>query len=135
MLAQNFMKPEALGISAQEWRALVSVLGMLERGELVKTDDELPTIPNGFHMGCEYFETDCGTVGCIGGWAAVIMKHPCPVEYVDSYMFDGPLHKLYWEYPGAMSASSRHITPADAAIALRNYLTTGEARWAEALTD
>lgn len=128
MLAQSFLKPEALGISEEEQRALVKVLGMLERGELKYTHREEP-IANGFNMSCVSERNECGTVACIVGWAGIIMSKD----------FEGPKH-------GAKGAKAlgRLICPANwgdgaytvpqAAIALRSYLTTGEPRWEEALS-
>jgi hypothetical protein len=125
MLAQNFNTAVDLDITDAELDALIKVLGMLERGELVNADPDAK-IPNGFNMG-EHGREGCGTVACIGGWCASIMGVPM-FGYVESHIEKGrPLHELYWD------RISSDITPQQAALALRSYLTTGEANWAEAL--
>src|SRR5690349_3894016 len=63
MLAQNFMKPEALGISESETAALIRVLGMLERGEIGEQ-----------HFDMSFYQSHCGTIGCICGWANFVSK-------------------------------------------------------------
>lgn len=133
MLAQNFKTPVDLGIEDREFSALVRVLGMLERGELVdvqyRTED---TNLLGFNIGCQYAENECGTLACIGGWAAKLMGHKDPMKYVDGYMNGGSLHELFWVYPaGPYSYHGKRPKVAEAAIALRNFLTFGEPRWAE----
>lgn len=72
MLAQNFRTAADLGISDAELGALITVLGMLERGELVYAPHNNSTVPNGFNMGSVDHQTDCGTVACICGWARFI---------------------------------------------------------------
>lgn len=128
MLAQNFMTAADLGILDIEHAALIKVLGMLERGELVDVDQQMKC-ENGFNIGTQ--GQGCGTPACIGGWAATLMDRE-QISYVDSYMPDfgdgprgayaSPLSKLYWGYPAG-------ATVATAAIALRSTLTTGDPRW------
>lgn len=137
MLAQNFRTAAELGISEKEVDALIKVLGMLERGEIPHVHDlgtslgpDHGTEPVGFNMGSFYARTKCGTVCCICGWAEFVgaLKH-------------GSLMMRRQEVP-ALNAlfdpSGRYgvdpITPPQAAIALRSYLTTGEANWADALS-
>jgi hypothetical protein len=71
MLAQNFKTPAELRISEVAFTALVTVLGMLDRGEIAAEE---------FHMG-DWWERGhdargrfCGSVGCIGGWASYVAK-------------------------------------------------------------
>ncbi len=121
MLAQNFMRPEALGISDKEFESLVKVLGMLGR-------EEIP--PEDFRMDA----VRCGTAACLKGW--------CQIVSLDNAMFVGcwdssdsrhrpaGLNRLFG-YAG--NVTEKNPTRAQAAIALRNYLTTGEPRWSEAL--
>jgi len=117
MLAQNFMTPSSLRISEAEHDTLVSVLGMLERAEIPARL---------FNMKC-IGAPECGTPGCILGWARSI-GHPLifPSESrssgVDNLFFpDG--HAPY------------EASPAQAALALRNYLTTGASCWNEVCPD
>lgn len=130
MLAQNFKTAADLGISDKEHQALVSVLGMLERGELRTTRNFLdPNIPNGFNMAIIGKQTECGTVGCILGWCRHIGgKH--------LFSFNG----FTVGTPGVLELfmfgdQRRHrpVTTDQAARATRSYLSTGEANWREAL--
>lgn len=128
MLAQNFKTPADLGIADAEFEALMKVLGMLERGELKHAANPFAYQGHdGFHMSdFDYKDDDsvCGTVCCIAGWcdriAATSLSVKCmqdKLPYELDTLFMGP----------AMT------TPAQAAIALRNYLTFGEPRWDDAL--
>jgi hypothetical protein len=142
MLPQNFLTSVDLALTNAQHAALVTVLGMLERGELV----HVPTFEsgrisakprrNGFNMSCWNLEQDlhrvecdvsCGSVCCIGGWA----------ELVGDVMFYGG----DWDYGNARHAALDRlfhpncvaawdtITPHQAAQALRSYLTTGDPHW------
>lgn len=125
MLAQNFKTPFELGITDAEFGALLKVLGMLERGELIDTDEQKPAPTEfGFFMGSQHTKHSCGALACIGGWVAILMRHPNPAEYVDNYMFDGALEPLYWRYP-----NNPHPTVDEAAVVLRAFLNTGEVDW------
>lgn len=133
MLAQNFKTPADLGIKDVEFEALVKVLGMLERGELReapkpnRTWDHHTFKGMGFNMECSGVKNACGTVACIGGWAAYLMGRPMN-EYVN-YHYSTPLENLFW------GNTNEETSISQAAIALRNFLTHGEPRWAEALAD
>lgn len=121
MLAQNFKTPADLEITDAEFDALTKVLGMLERGEITAHQ---------FNM-AEWGH--CGSVHCIGGWAQTInqsnFKKPNrPKE----------LERLF--YPSIVVVEGKPFngylaTVPQAAIALRNYLTHGEPRWAEAFAE
>lgn len=129
MLAHNFMTAKDLHITENEQRALVKVLGMLEREELRHEPPGDPTSPNGFNMAHIHHKTDCGTVACIYGWAASL----CDWQ---SRIFSGmPIHDLFLANDGHDQHPLIDITTAQAAIALRNYLTTGNPRWNEALAE
>jgi len=132
MLAQNFKTAADLGISKAEHLALQKVLGMLERQEFVETDwkSDGPLPPLGFNMGMCFDKDECGTVGCIGGWAAYFMSHPDPSAYVKESIRDGALHGLYWDH----RCSGGNISQEAAAAALRSFLSTGDANWKLALS-
>jgi hypothetical protein len=126
------MTPEDLKIEERDHAALIQVLGMLERGELVheRTRDKghsfNPQVPNGFNMECSGTKTACGTVACIGGWVAYLTGRSN--EYVNSLEeLDCSLQELYW------GNTNERTTPDQAASALRNYLTLGEPRWGEVM--
>jgi hypothetical protein len=109
------MSADQLHVTREEHSAMIEVLRMLERGELVKR----------LNMGVVW----CGTIGCIGGWVAHIMGEDenC---YANTYMFHGGgLQELYWNTDACLEGT----TPDQAASALRNFLTTGNAQWAEVL--
>ncbi len=125
MLMQNFKSAADLGITEAEQAALIKVLGMLERGDLVDVAKD-DGCENGFYIGT--WGHGCGTPACIGGWAAALMNRD-QKEYVSISMPMDDEHcsaigNLYWGYP-------RYPKPgvAQSALALRSYLTTGDARW------
>lgn len=133
MLAQNFQSHTDLGITEAEHSALVSVLGMLERDELTlaRKLDALnyePTSERSFHMAITTERHDCGTVACIGGWAAALMGLRHATDFVN-YSHSPRLTALFFPPSCLMDL----ITPDIAAAGLRAYLTTGKADWAEAL--
>lgn len=137
MLAQNFKTPADLKIDDAEFDALRKVLGMLERAELLPLDTGVKG--DVFCMSATYSnEHSCGTIGCIGGYAAVAMGltgHSIK-GHVYKYEKGGALSELYFPRgtgAGRLLAGLRNVTPSQGAIALRNYLTHGEPRWAEAL--
>lgn len=145
MLAQNFQTPTALGISDGEFEALFKVLRMLERGEIQHMRGNIGDRPGGalegenftphfFNMALVQLENDCGTAGCILGWARHVAS--------DSRIFQErspALDELFMMGPGFGGGFKgkffSDILPSEAAIALRSYLTTGDPRWAEALAD
>lgn len=126
MLAQNFKTAKELGLADVEVEALITVLRMLERGEIGRQE---------FHMG--HFQHECRTPACICGWAHHIS---CGRAFPELAAHCGPmiLYRRFSEPTIALfrltaaRGSGGDITPAQAAIALRNYLTYGEPRWAEA---
>ena len=128
MLAQNFKTAKELGLAEVEVEALISVLRMLERGDIAHEQ---------FHMG--HFRHECKTPACICGWAHHVSRGRAFSELASPC---GPII-LHRRASNALSelfrltqarGSGGEITPAQAALALRNYLTHGEPRWAEAMT-
>ncbi len=135
MLANNFMTPSALGISDVEFEALVKVLGMLERGEI---PDEQFTMRRVQHP--------CRTPACLCGWANhVSAGRAFPLQReAGATIFSTATYGPRWRemprplrdlfgYGGRPTDPVYAATPSQAAIALRNFLTRGEPRWAEAL--
>jgi hypothetical protein len=129
MLAQNFMAPAALGITDEEHSALVRVLGMLERGELEHCQLGSKTYPRmGFNMRmimATHPDADCGSIGCILGWARYVSG--------DRTMLHNLTPQIRELFTMGSDQWKRDILPAQAALALRSYLTCGEPRWDEAL--
>lgn len=145
MLAQNFKTPADLGITDAEFDALFKVLGMLEReeipyapgyGDICRDVPDSPTNrpdPKFFNMGFVTGEHECGTAGCILGWAQHIAGRT--LDFGDR---KGAIARLFQMGADAcnesLPVSHENILPSQAALALRNYLTHGEPRWAEALS-
>jgi hypothetical protein len=128
VLAQHFKTATELGLADVEAEALITVLRMLERGDIAREE---------FHMG--HFQRECKTPACICGWAYHVSRGRAFSELSCRY---GPM-LLYRRLGDSARAlfrftetrgSGGDITPAQAAIALRNYLTLGEPRWVEAVT-
>jgi hypothetical protein len=129
MLAQNFKTATDLGITENELSALITVLGMLERGELKHVIDydlrknQIGPLTGHFNMLEWNVSASCGTVCCIGGTAELIMGREFENEPPE-------LHKLF--FPN-INSTYRNITVEQAAIALRSYLTTGNSNWRKAV--
>lgn len=128
MLMQNFKTAADLNIKQAELVALIKVLGMLERCDLVDVEQET-RCENGFNMGTQ--GRGCGTPACIGGWVARLMDID-QMTYVDGYLphrtKNEALTDLYWN-DRAMRANASQAT-----TALRSYLTIADARWDLALS-
>lgn len=137
MLAQNFKTADDLQITDIELRSLIGVLGMLERDELIRGEAPLATMERGaneFNMAAT-LNSECGTIGCIAGWAYHISGKEAFPEIVDDengWLRDNPkLRSLFGI--GRATFTLDRIKPDQAAAALRSYLTTGDARWDLAL--
>lgn len=132
MLAQNFLSATDLGVTEVEKEALITVLGMLERGEI---DDDH------FKMSNFWKEEACGTVGCLCGWANFVSgKKAFPM--IMSYALEGgtnatpaknsltsEVRKLFWI---GLENWPRRLTPVtaeDGARVLREFLQTGKSTW------
>ena len=135
MLASNFMPPSALGLSDVEFESLVKLLGMLERSEV--PDDQ-------FTM--RRVQHPCRTPACLCGWANHISGgRAFPLEAKPgATVFSSTTYAPRWRemprrlqdlfaYGGRATDPVYLASPAQAAMALRNFLTEGEPRWAEAL--
>lgn len=123
MLAQSFMSAEDLGISELMRQSLVKVLVMFETEKFEHAKYDIGT-EHGFNMATWSGEGWCGTVKCIGGWA----------EHIGNFSIDSiprSLDRLF--YPQVDSFRLEDITTEQAAIALRLYLTVGDAKWDLAL--
>jgi hypothetical protein len=126
VLAQNFKTAQELGLADVEHAALITVLRMLERGDIAAAE---------FHMG--HFRHECRTPACICGWAYHVSGGRAFPELTAQC---GPV-LLYRRVSKSLTelfrltaarGSGGEISPGQAAIALRNYLTHGEPRWDEA---
>lgn len=135
MLAQNFKTAGELKISDVELRSLMTVLGMLERQELVHGKSPLAGIargPNEFNMAATLYTGGCGTIGCLAGWAYHVSGGEAFPEIIAGGIFgwglrDQQLNALFGI--GRRHATLYEITPARAATTLRRFLTTGDGIW------
>jgi len=128
MLAQNFKTATDLGTRDADLNALITILGMLEREEFVHVGPDDVSKPNGFNMSPVIRRGECGTVACLAGWVEALNGETLSEDAMtreQSHAWGG----LIMPSRGGWSK----ITPQQAAIALRSYLTTGDANWAEAL--
>jgi hypothetical protein len=145
MLAQNFKSSADLGITDPELDALIKVLGMLERGDLAfqrvkPLKNFKPKNDHCFNMGPYLVEAECGTTGCIAGWAYLVSGGQT-FKFASNRRGDvvsahrtlpSDLFDLF--HCGEVSMEKRYkITPSQAGAAVRSYLSTGKANWAEQL--
>lgn len=136
MLAQSFQSAAELNITEPQKEALIKTLVLLETEQLEfipvdendEGDDITPAFCSKFNMRFwSYTEHSCGTVACIGGTAELIGN----VAF-RGWMDINGLNDLFW--PARMSNEQiTEITIPQAARALRSYLTTGDAKWSEAV--
>jgi len=123
MLAQNFKTAVDLGIPESGYTALLKVLGRLEREEITAKMFNMKRVG----------EPECGTPGCILGHT----REVCMDAYEALSDASGRLPKLeqlfYPEDWPKGSSSPYAATPSQAAVALRSYLSTGDAKWADAV--
>jgi hypothetical protein len=131
MLAQSFKSAADLEITEPQRDALQKVLVLLETGKLAHSlfndaEPESPTFSGLFNMTNWYASHRCGTVACIGGTAELISG----VKF-DNWALNDGLYKLFAPTDLGTTTYER-ATPAQAARALRSYLTTGDAKWDEA---
>jgi hypothetical protein len=134
MLAPNYMTADALRISNELHAALITVLGMFERGEMQYAeyqDGFLPNIKRGFNLAIGLAQTQCGAVGCFAGWAAIFMHRPFD-EILTNISTKGLANLFYGNFcDNKFPLSTVNID--QATYALRNYLITGDPRWNEVL--
>lgn len=132
MLMQNFLSYKQLRINKHEWEGLVKVLALFDCGDLEHVPAgsvgvEPPKGCHGFNM--TWFE--CNTARCIGGWVRAFGGK----RFRDSYHRNKALNALYFPMfkNKAYHNDYGKVTVAQAAIALRSFLTTGDAKWDEAV--
>lgn len=126
MLAQNFMTAETLNISEQFHSALITLLGMMERGEIPDKAFTMAWWRRDIRDISEARAPECGTACCIGGWAEYLARVEHGAFYGEAANSAESL--CYPQRWVMLEASSAH-----GALAIRNYLTTGDAKWPEVL--
>lgn len=144
MLAQNFKSPTDLGLTDAEQSAFILVLGLLERGELVHVTkwSGASLRKDGQYSGQFCMElwndtfSSCGTIGCIGGTAEMVGNLPHG-SLLDTMKGNQKLTDLCFPgellFEAGVEIDYSDITPAQAARALRSYLTTGDPNWVYAV--
>jgi hypothetical protein len=125
MLAQNFKTAADLGLSDVEFSSLVTVLGMLERGEISDSHFDMTSFRK---------KVECGTIGCLCGWAHEVSGGKAFPELVVAapLVTTGLLARLSPELRGVFWINANRVVkvrPADAAPVLRTYLMTGKNTW------
>ncbi len=145
MLARSFLTAEQLNINDKQHAALVGVLGMLERGEIVHYMQASRKNQKLFDM-----NIFIGYACCIGGWADRVYGTEFGEQY--SRRTGGWMRgdsRIIWDHPKVwnpqlsdllfVEQNERNIfsgreriasvTVEQATHALSNYLTTGKADW------
>lgn len=142
MLAQSFKSSAELGITEPQKEALMKTLVLLETGRLVHITGEFsvktifsPHYTGHFNMRAWSAESDCGTIRCIGGTAEAVGNVKFDIwSYGSGANESDPRRRLYDLFsPPFSNRKWGEITNEQAATALRSYLTTGDAKWHEAI--
>ncbi len=137
MLMQNFKSAEDLDLPEDQRSALIKTLVLLETNRLIHTPFEFgrlesdsagPDFTGMFNMGIWAGKFECGTIACIGGTAEIIGQ----CQFGNGRSIPRALEVLFNPQEVPQTLWTR-ITTAQAAMALRSYLTTGEANWKGAL--
>lgn len=121
----------ALAINENEYQALIRILDGLKSGKFVHGRDRDGERP-GFNMGSFH----CGTAGCIGGWVGVLISGGF-LGGKAMEMMEGCVHVyaanqspgLYDLFYPTVETNYSNITIDDAALAIENFLNTGEPNW------
>jgi hypothetical protein len=138
MLAQNFKTAAELGLNDVQLDALQKTLVLFETGKVVFATEifvglcaveQSSEFTGHFNMANWSARGKCGTVGCIGGTAEMIGGLPIN-SLNDASNYNYALENLF--YANDAKVRLEKITVEQAARALRNYLTTGHANWAQA---
>jgi hypothetical protein len=135
MLMRNFLSAEELNISEIERDGLIKVLNALERGELVsyrkwlESKNKETIKPLIMAMWFTHDIPECGTVGCIAGWANIMTGGKAFENIVfsnnGSYFKNKPeLEKLF--SPLTYHNHSMFMDIEIITKALTNFLTTGK---------
>jgi hypothetical protein len=138
MLAQSFKTAAELDLTDVRYDALCKVLAFFEQEKVEYRHYDgmwgVPTEGEWFSMSTWIITHGCGTVACIGGWAAQLVD--------DRWVFGNHQEKDYWEnhprlrqlFCGSNTKKfASQITVEEAARCLRTYLETGVVDWNKAI--
>lgn len=146
-MERKFKTAAALGIPETAHVALAMTLGLLETNSIQHvTDIDYCGLENGLHRFTGHFNMNvwccgykCQTVGCIGGTAEMVSGLPfMSLERLANLLLakgSPGLFALFYPHneDGAIRGDYKNVTPAQAARALANYLTTGAPNWKDVL--
>lgn len=129
MLAQNFKTADELRLSEKQRDALIKTLALMDSGRLKHVPQNKlrnghlgdPKFDGLFNMAFSYLNLDCGTVCCIRGIASLIGDVEFP-----THKLTRQLRQLFYIWSPSKTSDP---SIAQAAMALRSYLTTGKPRW------
>jgi len=161
----TLLTPDELDITQEELDAFVKVHDYLASTELplapgampkdVPLQDGMDTLI-GFSMNYEcrpvhstYRKFECGAVACIGGHISLVLQgvdvlaggmiHVTRAQADEAITYTdtarGDLHDLFFPSGAVADGKWGDVRASTAAIALRNFLTTGEANWVGALRE
>lgn len=137
-----------LGITNLELTALGTVREGLASGkyrhvEYASRDGIENTGEPVFNMGTAYHQYDCGQVGCIGGWTAMVLgktpeqandyvysKESYYDEDTDEHIEDAPIYKLFFP-----RGNMESITPTQAVQAIDNFRNFANPLWESILSE
>lgn len=112
---------EELGISQEEYDALLKVRHKLASGELRYVPKKTlgRQLNVGFHPNDVIFNMNdwesthkCGTARCIGGHMALEIGLPSWADYEDT-TYNGPLYNLCWDWGGGDPAAAEAVLAID----------------------
>lgn len=133
---------ERLGLTFQEYAALLAVRQLLVSGDIKLTYSNKPC-DNGhyFNMAEPLIKgdepnTECGSVGCIGGYMAFVMgmHYGDVMDFVNAHTKDEEGHQarlirdLFFP-PDDGQFSWNDLTPEMAVEAIDNFIKTGTPQW------
>jgi hypothetical protein len=147
MLANSFKSATDLSLSQDELDALITILYKLESGELQGYQLGTPFTKKSVFMPTFFTDSDCGTVGCLAGWAHLISEGKAfPILRERDHYGRQPIYANKFaasctiqqrelfrlELEGSMAwrqavgdGNMDYPSTEQLATALRNYLTTG----------
>lgn len=133
----GFLACKKLSLSAEEKRAMVKTLRMLENGTIGDWNNsyDAPRKQMTMDMGTIFRKSDCGSVGCIAGWMNYYMGRRVRSATALYVQLDVRSPALY-DLTNARCGTRSYMSDAQAkhtATAVRSFLTTGEADWADAM--
>lgn len=141
-----FKTAEELGIQPWEREQLIAMLDRLPFLTWLEEPHASDFKGEVFNMNLTTEAYECGSVACIGGFCKIaeqgfdpLALTPANADIVVDYVHrsQGKLHELYFPMCGEenqLEYSYGRITNVEAAQAVSNFLTTGDAKWDEIIS-